>query len=553
MYHFLNGGKPLENIPVVGMISKQRGNRGEVELSPLAVWIVKGKENRSDVNRFLDGIKFTLRSTYGSGSELVGSITPGSGKELSVISSEKCSIIDGDQVLLASSFELSKVVFVKNKDEELAKAELVAGVREIIANQYPIPMEDEWSESFISMLMETSIEKLQIHGRTPYTAAYYVSIPASILGNLLAKAYGQSQFKTLFGRAPKLEEIWLMIDPSKFVVKTWQPFATAIGFEGLDTHHRKAAVHMYEIFGEKAYSVIADMAVKKIDYHAMNVQNGAISMIKSDIKNNADLMIKAVNIVLSQTNLREGHMFLIICSLFDKIGELDLAELVKKPNDFVANLRTSAYSVEKGGELMAMVAADLWFSDQQFIQYQSEYIKAMSHIASSSRQYPTVSGGISKEYTWESMDMGNPRAWVVGLETNCCQHLNGAGGSCVRFAAKSPENSGVFRVMKGGNTIAQSWFWFDQVSGSFVFDNIEVLGSEIRDSILECYLDFIEHGLKPRARLFGIKNVSVGLGYNDVQALNRYDKVRNPVKIGALEGGAGTYSDASSQVLLASF
>lgn len=553
MNYFLNGGKPLENIPLIGMISKQRGNRGEVELSPLAAWIVRGKENRSDVNRFLDGIKFTLRSTYGSGSELVASIVAGSGKELSVINTEKTTIIDGDQVLLASSFELSKVVFVKSKDEELAKAELVAGVREIIANQYPIPMEDEWSETFISMLMETSIEKLQMHGVTPYAAAYYVSIPTSILGNLLAKAYGQSQFKTLFGRAPKLEEIWLMIDPTKFIVKTWQPFATAIGFEALDTHHRKAAVHMYEIFGEKAYSVIADMAVKKIDYHAMNVQNGAISMIKSDIKNNADLMIKAVNIVLSQTNLREGHMFLIICSLFDKIGELDLAELVKKPSDFVANLRTSAYSVEKGGELMAMVAADLWFSDQQFIQYQSEYIKAMGKIATSSRQYPTVSGGISKEYTWESMDMGNPRAWVVGLETNCCQHLNGAGGSCVRFAAKSPENSGVFRVMKGGNTIAQSWFWFDQISGSFVFDNIEVLGSEIRDSILECYLDFIEHGLKPRARLFGIKNVSVGLGYNDVQALNRYDKVRNPVKIGALEGGAGTYSDASSQVLLASF
>lgn len=149
--------------------------------------------------------------------------------------------------------------------------------------------------------------------------------------------------------------------------------------------------------------------------------------------------------------------------------------------------------------------------------------------------------------------MGNPRAWVVGLETNCCQHLNGAASSCVKFAAKSPENSGIFRVMKNGNTIAQSFFWFDQISGSFVFDNIEVLGDEIRDSILDCYRDFIEYGLKPRARLFGIKSVSVGLGCNDVQALNSYDKVINPVKIGALEGGVGTYSDASRQVLLASF
>ena len=253
MNYFLNGGKPLENIPVIGIISKQRSNRGEVELTPLAVWIVKGKENRSDVTRFLDGIKFTLRSTYGSGSENIAAIVPGSGKELSVINSERTTIIDGEQVLLASSFELSKVVFVKSKDDAEHKDELIIGVRQIIANQYPIPMEDDWSESFISMLMETSIEKLTIHGVTPYSAAYFVSIPTNILGQLLAKSYGKSQFQSLFGRAPKLEEIWLMIDPTKFNVKTWQPFAGSINFESLDSHHRKAAVHMYEIFGEKAY------------------------------------------------------------------------------------------------------------------------------------------------------------------------------------------------------------------------------------------------------------------------------------------------------------
>jgi len=553
MNYFLNGGKPLENIPVIGMISKQRSNRGEVELTPLAVWIVKGKENRSDVTRFLDGIKFTLRSTYGSGSENIAAIVPGSGKELSVINSERTTIIDGEQVLLASSFELSKVVFVKSKDDVEHKEELIKGVRQIIANQYPIPMEDEWSESFISMLMETSIEKLTIHGVTPYSAAYFVSIPTNILGQLLAKSYGKSQFQSLFGRAPKLEEIWLMIDPTKFNVKTWQPFAGSINFESLDAHHRKAAVHMYEIFGEKTYQVIGDLAIKGINYHAMNAQNGAISLLRNKGKNNVDLIVKALNIVLGQTNLRDGHMFLIVCSLLDKVGELDLAELVKKPSDFIANLRTSAYSVQKGGEQMALVASELWFSDQTFMQYQEAYIKAMAKIVKSPRRYPTVSGGISKEYTYESMDMGNPRGWVVGLETNCCQHLNGAGGSCVKFAAEYPENSGIFRVMKNGNTIAQSWFWYDDISGSFVFDNIEVLGQEVRDSILECYISFIENELKPRAKLFGYKTVSVGLGYNDVQALTRYDKIRNPVKISALEGGAGRYSDAGSQVLLASF
>jgi hypothetical protein len=108
--------------------------------------------------------------------------------------------------------------------------------------------------------------------------------------------------------------------------------------------------------------------------------------------------------------------------------------------------------------------------------------------------------------------------------------------------------------MKNGDTVAQSWFWFNQEKGTFVFDNIEVLGSNLRDNILNCYLDFIEYGLKPRAKLFGIKAVTVGLGCNDMPALSNFTGVpaKEIVTIKSLVSYY-VYSDAGSQVTLATF
>lgn len=268
-----------------------------------------------------------------------------------------------------------------------------------------------------------------------------------------------------------------------------------------------------------------------------------------------DLIIKGLKIIFEHLiENKKDKSFLVIRSFISSIGELNLVELTKKPTEFINAIKARSYKVKFGGEGVAFCAADSWLTEKEFELYQDKYINAMKKIQSSPRRYPTVEGKLEgTAYSWESMDMGNPRAWFVGLETNCCQHLEGAGSSCVIFAAENPEYSGMFRVMKNKETIAQSWFWFDPESGTFVFDNIEVLGNEVRDSILDCYYDFIEKGLRPRRGLFGVKNVTVGLGYNDMESITRLEKVSSLITIKALTE-KHVYSDANNkQVYLAKF
>jgi len=214
-------------------------------------------------------------------------------------------------------------------------------------------------------------------------------------------------------------------------------------------------------------------------------------------------------------------------------------------------------NIKPGGEGMAFVAAEAMIPESSFEKYQDEYIKAMEKIPFSDRTYPTVSGNSQVAgYAYESMDMGNPRGWVLGLETNCCQHLGSVGGACVLYAAKNPDISGMLRIKKNGKTKAQSWFWFHQESGTFCFDNIEVaggsgideLGEDSAAKIMATYEAFIEQELVPRAALFGIKRVTVGLGYNELNIDKPVDT--RPVTMSQMRGGSGVYSDAGRQKVL---
>jgi hypothetical protein len=290
----------------------------------------------------------------------------------------------------------------------------------------------------------------------------------------------------------------------------------------------------------------------KIDLNGIPFKSSAIAIAKGNLKFDENLASKAFKIIL-ETAKDSRQKVLAVGALMDSLGDLDLKVLVKKPNELLAKLQGVAYNAAPGAEGIAMVAGELWLGKDRYADYESAYLKAMPDIIKSSRHYPTVSGRLGDtDYSWESMDMGNPRGWFVGIETNCCQHLHNAGSSCVIFAAENPSISGMFRVMKKGSTVAQSWFWFHKESGSFVFDNIEILGGELRDSLFDCYMDFIENALRPRKDLFGIKTVSVGLGYNDMPKLTSLERVDKPKR--ASQSGTGSpYSDAGNQVYLAKF
>jgi hypothetical protein len=554
MSFYLNGVEKsqsdgAEHFPITWGIFKQTedGKEGAILLAGIL-----HKQDKFTINKFLTGTEGHLRRSFQNSSEPIATLVDG--KSLQLLKSVKSEIFkNAFSVIYGASFELSSMVAFKADNDDQAKIELANGIRQIVETNYPIPLQESWTQDFIDLLSEGAITKLKIRGKSPFTHAYYVKIDTHSAGRFVSMAYGKSQFKALFGRAPKIAELWSMIDPNQFSVKTWQTLASKVNFEAQDSINRESLVHLYEIFGVKTEDFLDLLEKEKIHYGSLSARLGAIKTLRGNRCNNADLILKGIKLILSSKEKKQGSHFLMINAMFGILNE-DLSGEMNSSTEFLTKLMSASFSIIPGGEPMAIVASDLWMSDEIFKKYQDAYIAAAPGVMKKSRQYPTVEGGISKEYTWESMDVGNPRALVVGLETNCCQHLDGAGSTCVKFALDHPDKSGIFRVMKNGDTVAQSWFWFNQEKGTFVFDNIEVLGSNLRDNILNCYLDFIEHGLKPRAKMFGIKAVTVGLGCNDMPSLSNFTKVpaKDLVTIKSLVSYQ-VYSDAGSQVTLATF
>lgn len=553
--YVIRTGKELENFIIPGAIFSYDSEEQKYET--LLLWAIKGNSNKSYINAFLQGKQGVLRKAQNNYSEPVGTVI--GGKELSLVNSKPSTVFDGTQVVYGNTYQMSNVILVPKalETEEEEKAFLFNKLSEMITEKYPIPLEDSWKQHFMSQIFDSSVRELEIVGKVPYKAAYMVDIHVGDIGGALSSSFGRQQFIDKFKRAPQIESLWKMINPAKrFNLKNWQNFLNEFGgkdkFLEIDRSHQETLVYMFETFGAQAALIKKESAEHKLDLFAIPFKSSAISIAKGELQFNEDQAAKAFKIVLESVKSAR-HKGLAIGGLMDSLGTLDLKTLNKRPKELVAKIRGVAYNAKPGGEGVAMIAAELWLGADRFEKYQSEYIAAMPHIVESSRTYPTVKGGIGNGYSWESMDMGDPRGWFLGLETHCCQHLDSAGSSCVRFAAKNPKNSGMFRVMKKGETIAQSWFWFNTNTGDFVFDNIEVLGGEVRDSIFDCYMDFVENGLKPRASLFGIKRVSAGLGYNDMSRLNNLPTVSNPSKINDLPGGRSVYSDAGRQALLAEF
>jgi len=99
---------------------------------------------------------------------------------------------------------------------------------------------------------------------------------------------------------------------------------------------------------------------------------------------------------------------------------------------------------------------------------------------------------------------------LLGLFTNCCQHLDGAASDAAKHGYQSP--NGAFYVVRREDAarkiVSQAWAWRGK-SGELVFDSIESLSDEIGDSIAAPL--FSKAAMDSVGRL-GIKRVLVGTG-----------------------------------------
>jgi len=107
----------------------------------------------------------------------------------------------------------------------------------------------------------------------------------------------------------------------------------------------------------------------------------------------------------------------------------------------------------------------------------------------------------------------------LGLYTDCCQHLDGAGASCAWHGA-TDINGGFYVVEdKKGTIVAQSWIWRN--GRDVCFDNIECLGDiENRSEILKkLYFEVANKMLG----VLCITQVNVGTGYDNSGFINEIE------------------------------
>jgi len=158
-------------------------------------------------------------------------------------------------------------------------------------------------------------------------------------------------------------------------------------------------------------------------------------------------------------------------------------------------------------------------------QYEFEKLQEMwSNLKFKEKDIPNIEIS-NDEYKIYRLHEKDPRVLFMGHYTDCCQHIFGYGSSCVEHSLYN-KNGSVFVVEKHGQIVAQSWVW--KYKNNICFDNIEALsGHHNNNSILELYKQLSDK-LKKQ---YKIKNVYIGLGFDDMGLKNYYNPTTNPLPI----------------------
>ena len=115
----------------------------------------------------------------------------------------------------------------------------------------------------------------------------------------------------------------------------------------------------------------------------------------------------------------------------------------------------------------------------------------------------SVTNGRQKMYMLSADDYRN---FTIGYDTHCCQHLHGAGETCVPKYTRDPFAAGVV-IEQAGKVVGQAFVWTDETNDTFVFDNMEFANNaSVKNyaSLIAAYVKALPY-----------KNVHCGAGYLD--------------------------------------
>ena len=142
-------------------------------------------------------------------------------------------------------------------------------------------------------------------------------------------------------------------------------------------------------------------------------------------------------------------------------------------------------------------------------------------------------------YKMYFLDKADYRNFTVGYDTHCCQHWQGAGGSCV-YKLTSDPFAGCVVVERAGKILAQAFVWTDEQTKTFVFDNIEFANDAVVADYANIIATFVQEIPYP--------NVHMGANYVE----GRYTSWGRPLSCGhynkammptTLDGGTHIYTD----------
>ena len=149
-------------------------------------------------------------------------------------------------------------------------------------------------------------------------------------------------------------------------------------------------------------------------------------------------------------------------------------ELFKSPQEFSRWVASKRYDGVEGFESLTEVCGRNNLTQQQFNMLKS-YIQKGTNKTSEMLPFVRIDGStipeVGHQYIIEKLDSNDPLALIVGVETDCCQHIQGVGKPCAIHSWEQSD-SAIYVLRKNGQVVAQSWVWRNTDDG-VVFDSIE--------------------------------------------------------------------------------
>jgi hypothetical protein len=472
-----------------------------------------------------------------------------------------------------NSMQLKDVVYGMTTEEN--KTEDIKGRKRMLLSKSKYAIPEFLFNDILPEIKHEFLEK-EVERADDARLFFKIKLPSEAdMEKIIIRGIKRWEWKTEYNRIPNIQSIaYGPINIQKFDLKQWMGVIKQLGGpekfrESMDFQSQVGFINLFELIGaQESLKALNDFGAEI--WHQVDLAN-SLKKIKTGAIDR-DLVIKFFNKLFKafkETKSKKDTCFRCL-NAWDMIFEAEqkkggegytYSELIKLSLSLqYKDIGVNAKNAEESSECLKVANASALASVGQsnFLINQEIWLETLKERKNSSRGIPTLIGHLpqKEKMAFQMTDPTDARNLVVGNETHCCQHVGSIGGACVRWMVKNPKISTIFRITRKGitngelqgETIAQSFVWRD--GDKLVFDNIESLGSDVREEIIDCYLEYIKMAT-PAFKSLGIKYCVVGTGYgsNVRSLLNKYPTVSNESKPNIPDNLGYTDADGVVKVL----